>query len=105
MGIAGGSCVDGDSLRTTELYDPATNKFAPSASTPMMSTARAGATATLLRDGKVLIAGGQNLVSSHLYNSISSDLRVLSARRFYPVCGARAGCTFSSAWRSLLDWP
>jgi hypothetical protein len=41
---------------TTEIYDPVTNTFA--ASTPSMNDAREGATATLLPNGKVLIAGG-----------------------------------------------
>jgi len=49
--------VGGFNIASTEIYDPATNTFA--ASTPSMNTARAEATATLLPDGKVLIAGGE----------------------------------------------
>lgn len=49
------------SLGSVELYDPATNSFAPPASTPTMNQARDSATATLLPNGKVLIAGGESL--------------------------------------------
>jgi WD40 repeat protein len=51
-----GSCSNCSSTASTEIYDPASNTFA--ASTPSMNQARAGATATLLPNGKVLIAGG-----------------------------------------------
>ena len=44
------------SLFSTEIYDPATNSFA--ASTPSMNDSRDSAMATLLPNGKVLIAGG-----------------------------------------------
>jgi hypothetical protein len=60
-------------LASTELYNPVTNKFAPAASTPVMTTPREYATATLLPNGKVLIAGGEftpgqtTLKSTELY--------------------------------------
>ena len=44
-------------LASTELYDPATNRFALTG-TATMNTGRFFATATLLPNGKVLIAGG-----------------------------------------------
>jgi hypothetical protein len=65
------------SLASVELYDPATNTFAPPGSTPTMNQSRASATATLLPSGKVLIAGGDsipgdgaviNLTSVELYD-------------------------------------
>ncbi len=43
------------SLGSTQLYDPATNRWAPG---PPMGAARAGHTATLLPDGQLLIVGG-----------------------------------------------
>src|SRR5208283_6136940 len=59
-------------LASTELYDPATNRFALTG-TATMNTGRSFATATLLPNGKVLIAGGAgtsfaSLASTELYD-------------------------------------
>ena len=56
--IAGGATAGisvGKILASAELYDPTTGRFSPTGS---MTTARVGQTATLLSDGRVLIAGG-----------------------------------------------
>ena len=56
--IAGGFAGSGSEnnpYRSTELYDPRTRSFQP---TGNMTIGRAGHTATLLKNGKVLIAGG-----------------------------------------------
>jgi len=71
--IAGGFDVNGMALASTELYDPATNTFAPPAGTAKMNATRVDATATLLPNGKVLIAGGFDinetpLASTELYD-------------------------------------
>ena len=59
-------------LATAELYDPATGTFTATANAPVAS--RATHTATLLGNGKVLIAGGfktSNLASAELYDSVA----------------------------------
>jgi hypothetical protein len=69
--IAGGEIYFEGVLYSVELYDPATNTFAASTSTPTMNRGHILATATLLANGQVLIAGGQDLVAPHLYNSLN----------------------------------
>jgi WD40 repeat protein len=66
--IAGGSASPGDVLEgnilaSAELYDPKTGTFSPTGS---MTTVRVDHTATLLSDGRVLIAGGADS-SAELY--------------------------------------
>jgi len=71
--IAGGWTPDGTSrngnvVSSAELYDPSTGTLSTTGS---MTTNRQGHTATLLADGRVLIAGGTNaspLTSAELYN-------------------------------------
>jgi hypothetical protein len=69
-GIVGG--FTNGPLTSAELYDPVTGVFAP---TGAMTTARTQHTATLLADGRVLIAGGrtgtnagQEVASAELYD-------------------------------------
>src|SRR5205823_7166264 len=76
--IAGGFRIDPVShdllyLTSVELYDPATGTFS---ATGNLATGRAGHTATLLPNGKVLITGGANfnvatgyVRSAELYDS------------------------------------
>jgi N-acetylneuraminic acid mutarotase len=57
-------------LSSTDLYDPMTNSFAPSNETPTMNIARIGVTATVLNNGKVLVAGGAQQVE--LYDPMTN---------------------------------
>ena len=95
--IAGGdsaSTPDEGALSSTELYNPVTNSFTSTA--PSMSTPRAFATATLLPNWLVLIAGGDKsggtgfypLSSTELYDPSNSSFTTLIApsmnsERFY----------------------
>lgn len=72
--VAGGDIVThffNPSVATAELYDPSTGSWAATGS---MGTARSTQTATLLRDGKVLVAGGTNDNDTLSYALASAEL-------------------------------
>ena len=90
--IAGGFKGNGPTftvLNSAEIFNPATNSFT---SVSNMTTPRTFHTATLLLDGRVLIAGGNsdvagtNLNSAEIFNPIAntfSSVGNLNSKRFY----------------------
>jgi Kelch motif len=75
--IAGGMNGNDTYFETTEIYDPAANRFV---GTMSMSSRRIGHSATLLASGKVLVAGGfdgEYLQTAELYDPLT--------RRFTPT--------------------
>jgi HYDIN/CFA65/VesB-like, Ig-like domain/Cep192 domain 4/Galactose oxidase, central domain len=103
--IIGGEDTYGDPESSTELYDPATNSFAPPADTPTMNATRFGFTATVIpsgpNQGQILIAGGccdtgyNNLASTELYdpatNTFSAGPDMAQARYFHTATVIDAG--------------
>ena len=90
--IAGGVAdvtVAGSASADTEIFDPTTGRFARG---PAMSVGRAGQTATLLRDGRVLVAGGYGQLgnrakaSVELYDPLTNEWTAGS-----PMTHGRAG--------------
>jgi translation elongation factor EF-Tu-like GTPase len=70
--IVGGSTTNGSILTSVELFDPATSTLLAGSS---MGTARAGASATTMIDGRVLVAGGKSataeLATAEIYDAFA----------------------------------
>jgi hypothetical protein len=89
--IAGG--LDGsDVLAIAEIFDPGAGKFAATGS---MATAREGFSATLLQNGKVLVAGG--------VTSFSTGQATASAELFDPASGRFSPTGSMTSPRLLLS--
>ena len=85
--VAGGMVDEGVAptvLASAEIYNPATGKFTAAGS---METARSGQTATRLKDGRVLIAGGGGCANSN--TCAGSERKLLASAELYdPATGA-----------------
>jgi Galactose oxidase, central domain/Kelch motif len=83
--LAGGDTVApsfNPSVASAELYDPVTGSWTPTGS---MGSARSGHTATLLRNGKVLVAGGSNDNDTLSYRLASAELYDPGTGRWTPT--------------------
>ncbi|MGH7813952.1 MAG: hypothetical protein ACREQI_08125 [Candidatus Binataceae bacterium] len=73
-------------LASTDLYDPASNTFFPAASTPALTNARAGHTATTIASGanagQILLAGG--CCDANGNDLASTDIYIPSTNSFAP---------------------
>ena len=66
--IVGGAGLDGAATNVVASFDTATNQFAIAGT---LLSARTGHTATLLKDGRVLVTGGTTMVSCQPTSSSS----------------------------------
>jgi hypothetical protein len=116
--IVGGVDNANAPLASTELYDPASNTFAPPASTATMSNRRADPTATLLtvgpNSGKVLVAGGGNYAyydnTTELYDPATNTFAFgppmnsarYAATAFTLTSGPNSGCVLIVGGKSTV---
>lgn len=91
--VAGGEDYAGSSSKifaTAEIYDPSTGAFGP---TGPMTTARSWYTATLLNDGRVLMAGGYDAKGTTLSSAELYDPKTGNFSRTGSMRAARFGQT------------
>ena len=97
--IAGGYTCDSSgncsSLNSAEVYDPAAGTFSGAGT---MTIARSGHTMTVLGDGTVLIAGGQNCTSATSCSALSSaEIYDPNAGTFTPTSNSMGAARFDAS--------
>lgn len=96
--IVGGGSNHASATNLAEIYDPKTDAFTPAGS-GLMATERTYHTATLLKDGRVLIAGGMNRTGKALDSAILFDP---ASGKFIPT-GSMAEPRYNAAATLLPD--
>jgi hypothetical protein len=96
--IVGGGDSHASATNLAEIYNPATDAFTPAGS-GLMPIERTYHTATLLKDGRVLIAGGMNRMGKALDSAILFDPK---SGKFIPT-GAMAEPRYNAAAVQLPD--
>ena len=102
--IVGGRTLDmagsNQTISTSEIYDPGTGTFYPTGS---LDTGRFGHTATLLADGRVLIAGGGRFLPSGSVGCLATaELYYPSTRTYTPVVDTMKSCNHHNS-ATLLE--
>jgi hypothetical protein len=97
--IAGGYTCDASgncsSLNSAEIYDPAAGAFS---GTGTMTVARSGHTMTVLGNGTVLIAGGENCTSSTACSALSNaEIYDPNAGTFTPTSNSMGAARFGAS--------
>ena len=101
--IAGGANTISGSLRSAELFDPATNTFMKLAGNMQaLAEARSSAVAAALPNGQVLIAGGDNAERPVARTSMSSAELFLAAPEARVAGGTFSGAAVGKRSTSLL---
>jgi hypothetical protein len=103
-GCGGGGSSSSQKLKPQRTPTPKPGgSFAPTASTPSMNTARQLATATLLPNGKVLIAGGfapSGLLDSiELYDSASNSFASATSLPAMNAAPQQRHCHTAAQWQ------
>ncbi len=102
--VAGGSSATSPALASAEVFDPKTNTFS-SAGIGAMGTARSGAFAASLSDGRVLVAGGQDgtsyLQSAEIYAATNTFSFRVKGRKLIVSVQASGKVSVSDAASSL----
>ena len=106
--VAGGCCeIDHPyrGLTSAELYDPSTGKWSATGS---LNVGRSGATATLLQDGDVLVAGGACNGSGNGCDAGSSLVNLKTAELYNSSSGKwsfTGSMSAGTSFRQPLSWP
>lgn len=97
-------CYFGGTVASAELYDPVSGAFSATSS---MTAAREIHTATLLNDGRVLVAGGESWIGAFPQASASAELytppALIPAPRLFPLSGDGQGAIWHATTGEVVS--